>query len=665
MRVLRRSGAENRALAATTAVAFLFLSINGGPARAFDLFGLFGDDLPAPGATALPYEVTFSERGDAGVTDVMQQASGLYRLRKDPPPDGATLVTRAEADFAPLIDALWAQGYYNARVQIYVGSEPLEIGRDREGVAARAAGSYRGRARVPVQVVADPGPQFRMRSVVSVDKATRQPFPPEQLPPRILKLDPGDPAVASAIRAAAVRIADWFRERSYPLVKVDPPAPVVDHASETVDVAFLVETGPPAGIGKVYVQGPQRFPQGVVRSFIYLEEGQPYSPKALEYTRKSVATIPAVGSVRVREGSQLDPNGNLPVFVDVADRAPNLVGLSAGYSTTDGPTTRAFYENRNVFGEAERFRIEGSTFFVPRNNGTRIGGPGDLRLSDIGQRLTVSFLKPALWDSRFDLTVDGIAERNRTGGPRFGGYTDRLAGGTVGLRYRYDEQLSFSAGVKYEEGKTSDVISNVKYELVGVPVSVKFDNTDKPLDPSRGFRISATITPYPTAFGSSVGLTRATAQASTYYALDEDANYILAGRIAGGSLLDAPDNLALIPSNYRFYTGGSDTVRGYRYQTIGPRGPFGFVVGGRSEFDASLEARIKVTDSIGIVPFFDVGAAYADTVPDFGTRPQYSAGLGLRYYTGIGPIRLDVAFPLNPRPGDQPVVLYVSIGQSF
>ena len=258
-------------------------------------------------------------------------------------------------------------------------------------------------------------------------------------------------------------------------------------------------------------------------------------------------------------------------------------------------------------------------------------------------------------------------ERNRIGSPRFGGYTDRLGGFTTGLRYRVDETLSFTGGIKYERGQTSDQISEVSYGLVGIPVGLKFDNTDKPLDPSTGVRVAANITPYPTALGSSVGLTRGTATLSGYYALDEDANTILAGRIGLGTLLDAPTDLRDIPSNYRFFTGGSDSVRGYRFQTIGPRTPpFNFTVGGRSEFDASFEARIKVTDTIGVVPFFDIGGAYPGRMPDFVRGDtRMSAGIGLRYYTGFGPVRLDLAFPINPRPGDQPVVLYVSIGQAF
>ena len=176
-----------------------------------------------------------------------------------------------------------------------------------------------------------------------------------------------------------------------------------------------------------------------------------------------------------------------------------------------------------------------------------------------------------------------------------------------------------------------------------------------------------TIAPYPAASGTSVSFTRAQVEpftrahvaASGYYAFDEDARVILAGRIGAGGFLDAPGRLELIPSNYRFYAGGAGSIRGYRFQSVSPFGPFGVTVGGRSQFDASLEARVKITETIGIVPFFDAGGAYASQFP------RFFGGVGARYYTPIGPIRLDVAAPINPRRGDQPIVLYVSIGQSF
>lgn len=658
--------------------AVVFVGAASVPARlasAFDFFGLFDSQAaPQPSPTTLPYKVDFEVKGDDAVERALEDASNLYKLRETPPPDGESLVQRATADFGPLIDALWGAGYYNGRVVVQVAGVPLALGQDQRGAAAAAASAYRNRGTVPIKVIAETGPRFKLRDVSVVAQATGRPFDPATVPPRVLKLNPGDPARAADLRAANARLVDYFRNQSRPLVKAPLPQPVVDHATETVDLAFPVDPGPSAGIGEVSLSGPNTFDQAIVRSFIYLERGEPYTPKALDDTRKSIAQIPAVGSVRIREGQHLDAAGNLPIFVDVTERARNLIGASAGFSTLDGPTGRAYYENRNLFGGAERLRVEGAAFLAPRNDGTRIRKVGDFKASDIGARFSFSFLKPALGGTHWDFLLDGIAERNRTGGGRFGGYTVRDAGATAGLRYRVDETLSFQGGLKYERGQTSDVLGQVNYQLIGTPLTVRYDTTDKPLDPSRGVRLTGTVTPYPTFLGSSVGFTRANASASAYYALDEDARYILAGRVGLGSIFGATDDIAKIPSNYRFYTGGVGSIRGYRAQTVGPSGPFGFTVGGRSQFDASLEARIKVTDTIGIAPFLDAGGAYRDLVPRFSTKrgdgrergdTRASAGLGLMYYTGIGPIRVDVAAPLNPRRGDRRLALYVSIGQSF
>jgi translocation and assembly module TamA len=644
------------------------ISVTGlsGTASAFDFFGLFGsEDPPAPSAVALPYELTFDIRGDDGVESRLQDASSLYRLRRDAPPDGETLLQRANADFAPVIDALWGAGYYDATLTIEIAGVPVQIGQFQNPAAVRAANALRNRARVPVKIIAETGPQFRMRNIQVLDQRSRRAFSAEELPLHILRLEPGDPAEAARIRAASARLVDHFRRQSYPLVKSPPPAPVVDHTSDTMDVTFLVDTGPKAGIGEVALRGPQGFDQEIVRSFIYLDEGEPYSPDRLDSTRKSIASIPAAGSVRIREGGALDRNGNLPIFVEVTDRALNAAGYSLGYSTIDGPNGRVYYENRNLFGGAERIRVQGDMFQAPRNAGERIRSIGDFKTSDIGARFTLSFLKPALDGTRFDFLLDGLVERNRIGSLRLGGYTVRLGGATAALRYRVDETLSATIGIKGERGRTSDSVSNVDYTLVGVPLTMQFDNTDKPLDPSRGYRISAAITPYPAFLGSSVAFTQATASASAYYSFDEEGRFVLAARGRVGGFLDEPDQLQLIPSNYRYFVGGAGSIRGYRFQTVAPFGPTGKIVGGRSMFDSSVEARIKVTDTIGIVPFFDAGGAYASQFPEFFGDTRMSAGLGVFYVTAIGPIRLDVAAPLNPRRGDKEVVLYVSIGQAF
>lgn len=634
-------------------------------ARAFDFFGLLGSDDKPPAVTqnSLPYTLSFDIAGDRkAVEQPLKDSSGLYRLRQEPPLEGDSLVRRAEADFGPLLDALWGAGYYNSTLSFDIGGSVLRIGASSDA-AARVAENYRNKAPVPVRVIVDTGPLFELRTIQVNNAAVRRPFPPQELPGKIIGLKPGDPARAADLRAAQARMVDYFRSQSRPLAKAVAIDPIVFHPARMMDVIFALNPGPVAPVGDITVSGTENVDPAVVRSYIYLEPGDAYSPEALAETRKSIGTIQALSSVRIREAETLDAAGRLPIFVEVTERKPRVIGFSARYSTIDGPALHGYWEHRNLFGGAERLRFESDVFLAPRNDGTRIKRIGDLEPSDIGGRFKASFMKPALWGTRNDLLIDGTLERNRTGGDRFGGYTTRFADATTFIRHRFSEKFSVQGGLQVQKGQTSDVLGQIDYFLVGTPASLTYDSTDRPLDPTRGMRINASISPYPGFLGSTVNMVVGKAQASAYYALDEDARYIIAGRIGLGSIL-GPE-LDEIPANFRFFAGGGGSVRGYRYQSLGPMGPFGYVVGGRSLLEASLEARIRITDTIGIVPFVDAGNAFESSYPDFKEEIRVSAGLGLRYYTAIGPIRLDVAVPVNPRPGDKSAALYVSIGQAF
>ena len=190
------------------------------------------------------------------------------------------------------------------------------------------------------------------------------------------------------------------------------------------------------------------------------------------------------------------------------------------------------------------------------------------------------------------------------------------------------------------------------------------NSTDSKLDPTRGVRFNASASGFGTFLGSTIDLAQVKARASAYYSLDANSRFVLAGR-AGFGAMGGPE-LDEIPANWRFYAGGAGSVRGYAYNSLGPTTWWGAVVGGRSLFEASGELRIKVTDTIGIVPFFDAGNAFASSFPDFSQPLYMAAGLGLRYYTSFGPIRLDVAFPFErPYNNTRPVAVYVSIGQAF
>jgi translocation and assembly module TamA len=632
-------------------------------AYAFDFFG-WGEDAPPPVSQAtLSYSVSIDIVGDdSGLTNAVKDASSLYKLRKDALPDGDSLARRAQRDFSPIIDALWGAGYYDAKVTIAIDQASLTIGATDTAAFAKAAEAYRNSKAIPIKITIDPGPLFKLRSLRIVDATSGLAYTADELPQRIVGLKPGDPAAANEIRAAEARIIDYVRAQGHPLVKVQAPSPTVDHAAHIMDLTLAVTPGPRATLGEATIVGPQHFDPLIARSFLYLEPGDPYSPKALADARTSIRDIPAVGSVRVTEADHLDAQGQLPYQIDVTDRAQHAIGASAAYSTIDGPNGQLYWEDRNLFGGAERLRLEGDLLYAPPNDGL-VNQYGHFGAADIGWRFSASFLKPALGGTRNDLLIDALDEHASTNTLNYIGYTVSDADVTAAIRHRFTDVFSIQIGLEGQTGTATDVLGKVDYTIIGIPITAVYDTTDSKLDPTRGVRVGATVAAYPTFLGSTLDLFEAKGHMSAYYSLDEDSRYVLAGRVAAGSLTGS--SLDDIPANLRFYSGGGGSVRGYAYESLGPLGPNNSVIGGRSLFEASAEVRVKITDTIGIVPFFDAGNAFAANIPDFKDPLQMSAGLGLRYYTAIGPIRVDIATPINPREGDKPVAVYVSVGQSF
>jgi translocation and assembly module TamA len=643
----------------TVLIALPLVTADVRAARAFDLFGLFGSEPepPPPSLSALPYTVRIVGTDDTDVLRALQDTSTLYRLRQEPPPDGEGLLRRAEADLAKLADVLSGYGYYQGTVAVRIDGTPAT------GEAAAAVGAseaWRNRGLVPVRIAVDLGPLYQLRGIMVRDPAGRA-FPEDVLPGRITRVDADVPARSATVLAREARIVDHFRAQGHPFAKAIRRDPVVDDTAHVMDVTFTIDPGPIAHLGPVSVSGAPGIDPATIRSFIYAEPGDPYSPQAVAAIRRSVARIEGIGGVRVREGTALDADGNLPLFVDVSERERNLVGVSARYSTVDGPGVRAYYANRNLFGGGETFRLDADIYYLGLGNDPfatqrKIAGIGT---NGLGGRLSATYVQPALWGSRNDLLANAFVTREVQQS-----YLVDGGGASAAIRHRFSDTFSAQVGLDAQVGRSKDALGTVHYRLIGVPASVTYDSTDNLLDPTRGVRAIASLAVYPGAV-SSPGIVVAKAQGSTYYALDEEARYILAGRVGFGSVSGAP--LGDIPDNFRFFAGGGGSVRGYPYRTLGPIGPYNLPIGGRSLLEASLEARIKVTDTIGVVPFFDAGTAFASAVPDFDEKIRKSVGIGLRYYTGIGPIRADLAFPLDPYKGGhvRPAVLYLSLGQAF
>ncbi|MEI8394806.1 MAG: BamA/TamA family outer membrane protein [Rhodospirillaceae bacterium] len=646
-------------------VALSAVALEGRPAWAFDFFGLFGSDEepPAPRSDALTYRLTltpFDRASDdeSNLAEAFHEVSETWKLRRDTPPDADTLIRRVEADLSPILDTLWAYGYFNAEVtatvagvRVVAGTVPPE--------AVQAAEATRGHAIVPVEIAVRPGPLFHIARITITDPGGA---PLVDVPQLRTELKPGDPARAADIRALAAGLIDAYRARSHPLAKTTRVEASVDHTALTLDAALTIDSGPSAGLGEITITGTRDVPSAVVRSFVYRRVGEPYSPKVLEATRKAVARIPALGGVRIKEATQLDPAGNLPLTIEVTERPPRLVGFEALYSSIDGPSLETYWEHHNLFGGAEQLRLDAKLFSAPPLNKAGGSDLSGLDFSDLGGRVSATFLKPALWGSRNDLLVDALADHERIGETSRDGYTSTGTSLNTGLRHRWSEQLSAQAGVRVARFNSEDVLGTLSETLVGLPLSVDYDTSDDPLNPTSGVQAKGALTPYVSAFGPEVTMLTSRISASTYYALDEDGATVLAGRIGAGAIFGA--GLAQIPPGERFYAGGGGSVRGYGFRTLSPT-IANRLTGGRSLLEASAEARFRITRTLGLVPFVDIGDAFGASIPDFAnSTPGIGAGIGLRYLTPVGPIRLDVATPLTRRSGDT-VAVYISIGQAF
>jgi translocation and assembly module TamA len=630
-------------------------------AQAFDLFGLFGagEELPAPSPQALAYSVEFVGLDEAeGLAQNLRDASNSWRLRMEPPAAGAGLARRVVSDIPRLSEALWASGYYDAEIRATVVGVAVRADGHGADAAAAAAERLRDQSLVPIKIEIVPGPLFHLRKLTIFDARAKAPIDEALLSESLRRREPDEPARAAALRALEAQWIDELRSRSYPLAKIVDVKPVIFHREKAMDVTVTIDPGPRAGIGEAKLSGSPGIDPSVIRSFIYLEEGEAYSQKKLADTRKSIARIEAVGSVKIEDGESLDANGNLPIFVETAERKRHAVGADAVFSNVDGPGLRAYWTDRNLFGGAERLRFDLEGGLAPFGSSPNYTGLSSIHLNDLVGRARASFLKPALFGSRDDLLVDAGATREKT--DYYWAFYGNISGA---IRHRFSDFAFVQAGLEFERGHTFDAFGPHDYSLFGFPLSANYDGTDNLLAPTRGVRAVANITPYVDAFQDGVGMVQSKGQVSAYHAFDEDARYVLAGRVAAGSIVGA--SVEDIPASHRFFAGGGGSVRGYRYRSLSPDAGLGFPVGGRSLFEASLEARIKLTREIGVVPFYDTGAAFASPFPDFRSSMRSAVGLGLRYYTSIGPIRLDAATPLGRRPGESAFAIFIGVGESF
>jgi translocation and assembly module TamA len=617
-------------LAATAGAAAL-------PAYAIEIFGikLFeSDDEEAEDiADPLNYTVTLEVTGgDADLKETLEDVSSLVQDAERPVSGSLGLMAKARGDREQLVAALYTQARYDGVVEIAIDGKPLdELPPDAEF----------GAGPVPVAIEIDAGGVFTLGEVALQGDAA-------DLVPAEFGLIPGGDAGSNAILKAEAEIVRRLKEEGRPLATVTGRDVVADHATLRLDVTLTVAAGPIAAYGETTVTGTELVDRDFTGYMAGLERGRIYSPEELDDARDRLVNLGVFSSVTVKEAEALDANGDIPIGVEVSERKMRYYGVGGTISNTEGLGLEGYWGHRNLFGRAEKLRIEGAV--------GRIGDTDDY--SELNYNAGIMFEKPGVIgpDSKFFSNLKAVSEHPDA-------YDRFSVKGGVGLSYQFTKTQTASVELSVDYSDIEDFYNpdGARHLLVSIPLQYVFDNRDDRLNPTKGFRAAAFAEPtYDTLTGSTFVKLRG--DASTYWALDQASKFVIAGRVAVGSILGA--QIAEIPADRRFYAGGGGSVRGYAYQGIGPKDPLGNPTGGRSFAETSVELRFQVTDNFGIVPFIDAGTVSEGEYPDF-SDVKVGAGVGIRYLTPFGPLRVDAAVPLNKGPGDPDFGIYAGVGQAF
>ena len=465
---------------------------------------------------------------------------------------------------------------------------------------------------------------------------------------------PGDPISIDTIVNERLDLDLALGENGYPFAEVGEPSMLVDHARQEGDVTLPVSPGGKYSFGAIVSDDEDFLSSRHLSRIARFEPGETHNLSDTTDLRRAILATGLVGSVSVTPVEAAPPQDGEPGTVDMnveLTRAPlRTIAGSLGYSTEEGVRVAASWEHRNLFPPEGMLRVRG------------IAGTQE-------QLLGVTFRKNNFRRRDRILTVDAFASTLD-----YDAYDAR----TVSLVTNYErvstllfqKPLSWGLGLELvatgeREADANGILGpRETFLIAALPVHAQIDTSDDLLDPTKGFRIGGRISPeISDNNGSQSFYVRNQFDASYYQQVGN--NVVIAGRTRVSSIPGA--SIADIAPSRRIYAGGGGSVRGYGYREIGPRNDLGDPSGGRSAVEFSLEARVQtglMDGAIGVVPFIDAGSVSEDALPGFGNM-KFGAGIGIRYQTNFGPIRLDVAAPLNPGPNDAPVAVYVALGQAF
>ncbi|HWA22804.1 MAG TPA: BamA/TamA family outer membrane protein [Caulobacterales bacterium] len=447
----------------------------------------------------------------------------------------------------------------------------------------------------------------------------------------------GAPARAADVLAAEAAAVTALQSSGYAAAKALPRAAIVDHATGKMSVTFKIDAGLPAALGVARLETPGVVKPEFLAKVPRWKPGEAYSPDKLTDLRRDLSSTGAFSRVAVKLADAPNEQGQRDVIVTLDPAKKRAIELGASYSTTEGVGVDAQWTRRNLTGRADQLTI-GAT------------------LAELDQKFTASLWRPheILPGRHLRYTVEASHEDTTA-------YT-RL-GGSIGVAVEADANarraILVGANLAVEDYGDAGGVGNAY--ILSAFVSGKYDRSDSRFDPHEGYVLEARVEPAVSTGAATTAFVRTTGTARGY--LTPSRGLTLAARVSSGWVAPVSGNEKDLPLDRRFYAGGGGSVRGYEYKSIYPMSAIKTAPpGGQGLLETSVEARAHIKGPIGAAAFIDGGSAF----DSFGAVDmRWGAGIGLRYDLGFAPLRIDIAAPLNKRPGDPNFAFYVSIGQAF
>ncbi len=572
---------------------------------------------PAP-ARAGDYAVRY-DGAPAEVAGKLEKLTSLSQKRR-PYPTAASVRQAAIADVEVIRRALTSAGYFDPDVSFRV-----------------AAPASEGQAATVVFTIA-PGARFRIDRHVVVYRDEAASVRPATFEDAGLDID--SRADGATLEANQKRFLEHLLSDGYPRARVLARRAEARVADGAADAVYEFESGPRATFDGVDVVGAKRTRAGFIAGMKTWEDGAYFNREDLVEFRDALSKTGLFTSIEIDAGA-IGSDGSAPVRVTLEERKHRTVGAGLSYSTAEGPGGRLFLEYRNIAGRGEQARAE--------IDGSQVRQAFDLEVNKPLPRFPGSAFANLSFTND---TTDAFDARSLEIGAGF-------------AKRWLDDRLETRAGLALE---TSSVESRLRLApgvadertyLVSVPLSATWETEDDPLFLSSGSRASLFVIPY----AGTDQFTRLELVGRSRRQFGKSDRFTIAGRFRIAAT--AGSGLRSLPVNKRIFSGGGSSVRGYGFQSVGPLDPDGAPVGGRSAVEAAIEARGDIIGPFQLAAFIDAGAVTAQSFPDFTGDYLVGAGAGVRYLSPIGPIRLDVAVPLEKRPTDRDFQFYISLGQPF